>query len=543
MALFATTVFTALLLSAASAYKACRTPSTTFENGPVVTSPLPHEYLKLEDIPANFTWADVDGVNYLTATRNQHVPQYCGGCWAFGTMSALSDRISVMRKNAYPQINLAPQVLINCHGGGTCDGGNAGGAYEYVHRNGIPDETCQNYEAVNGKCKPLGVCETCSPGTGCSAVEKHFSYGVKEFGVVRGADKIKAEIFARGPVSCGIDATSKLEQYTGGIFSEFKLIVMLNHELSIVGWGVEDGVEYWHVRNSWGTYWGENGFARIMMHKDNLGIESDCSWAVPTLPTDGGHMINGAVAKGTYFDYKNPGVKKSDVPVPTHVVSPLPHTYISPEDLPTSYDPRNMNSRDYTTVNRNQHIPQYCGSCWAHGTTSALADRIKLMRKGKFPEINLSPQVLVDCVTANNTHGCQGGDPTAAYSWILANGVTDDTCSIYTAKNEACTPENICRNCNPFGGGCFAVKEYKTFYISEHGHVAGEQNMMAELVARGPIACTVAVTEQFEQYSSGVFNDTTGATALDHEISVVGYGVTDNGVKYWIGRNSCMHSN
>ena len=51
----------------------------TFENGPVVISPLPHEYLKLEDLPANFTWADRDGVNYLTATRNQHVPQckYC----------------------------------------------------------------------------------------------------------------------------------------------------------------------------------------------------------------------------------------------------------------------------------------------------------------------------------------------------------------------------------------------------------------------------------------------------------------------------------
>ena len=67
----------------------------------------------------------------------------------------------------------------------------------------------------------------------CSAVEKHFTYGVKEFGTVRGADKIKAEIYARGPVSCGIDATSKLEQYTGGIFSEFKLIVMINHELSV----------------------------------------------------------------------------------------------------------------------------------------------------------------------------------------------------------------------------------------------------------------------------------------------------------------------
>ena len=46
------------------------------------------------------------------------------------------------------------------------------------------------------------------------------------------------------------------------------------------------------------------------------------------------------------------------VPIPTHVVSPLPHTYISPKDLPTSYDPRNISGKDFTTVNRNQHIPQ-----------------------------------------------------------------------------------------------------------------------------------------------------------------------------------------
>ena len=52
-----------------------------------------------------------------------------------------------VRGDAVMGIPLTPQVLINCEGGGDCDGGNAGGVYEYIHSNGIPDETCQNYEA------------------------------------------------------------------------------------------------------------------------------------------------------------------------------------------------------------------------------------------------------------------------------------------------------------------------------------------------------------------------------------------------------------
>jgi cathepsin X len=43
-------------------------------------------------------------------------------------------------------------------------GGNPYGAYEYIRINGLPDETCQNYEAVDGVCKPYGICENCEPG-------------------------------------------------------------------------------------------------------------------------------------------------------------------------------------------------------------------------------------------------------------------------------------------------------------------------------------------------------------------------------------------
>ena len=86
---------------------------------------------------------------------NQHIPVYCGSCWAHGAMSSLADRMKIMRKTAWPDINLSIQVILNCGQdiAGTCDGGDPGGAYQYVQdAGGIPDDTCQLYEAVDNAC-------------------------------------------------------------------------------------------------------------------------------------------------------------------------------------------------------------------------------------------------------------------------------------------------------------------------------------------------------------------------------------------------------
>jgi cathepsin X len=134
------------------------------------------EPLQPVDLPDNWQWNAVDGTNYLTNIRNQHIPQYCGSCWAHAATSALSDRIKIARKAAWPDINIAPQNVISCSEVGEgddqdngCHGGEAFNAFEFMAKNEVSDETCSIYRARgrdNGaKCASMIKCMNCSPET------------------------------------------------------------------------------------------------------------------------------------------------------------------------------------------------------------------------------------------------------------------------------------------------------------------------------------------------------------------------------------------
>ena len=88
-------------------------------------SPLPHTYIGLEELPESFNWGSVDGKSYLTKSLNQHIPQYCGSCWAHGALSSLGDRIKIARKAQGDDINLSIQFILNCgtEMAGSCHGG------------------------------------------------------------------------------------------------------------------------------------------------------------------------------------------------------------------------------------------------------------------------------------------------------------------------------------------------------------------------------------------------------------------------------------
>ena len=270
------------------------------------TTTRPQDLLSAVALPDEFTWGNKDGVNYLTMSRNQHIPQYCGSCWAHGAVSALGDRIKIARNAKGIDINLSVQHILNCGNIGSCHGGSVVGPYQWMKKlsergSGISYETSNPYMACSSEsnegfcgasdwsCNDMNVARTCSTftenGGKCAPIKSFPNATISEYGSVRGADNMAKEIYARGPISCGIDAAPILK-YTGGISSLRGREVV--HVVSVVGWGKDagSGKQYWIVRNSWGEYWGEMGYIRVEKGNNALHLEDQCAWAVPLAFTE-----------------------------------------------------------------------------------------------------------------------------------------------------------------------------------------------------------------------------------------------------------------
>lgn len=251
-----------------------------------------HDQLfEVAEYPDDFTWCNKDGVSYCTMSRNQHIPQYCGSCWAHGALSALADRVKIARGGKGIDINPSVQHILNCGDAGSCHGGFAGGVYQWIKKHGgVATETSQPYLAcsseskegfcphVDTSCSALNTARTCGSfdheGGSCTGLEHYPNITVADFGSISGSPAMMKEIYARGPIACGI-AADPLLNFEGGIVT--KLDEGVDHVVSVVGWGTDSKVgKYWIVRNSWGEYWGEYGYVRVKFGA--LGL-TDCDWA------------------------------------------------------------------------------------------------------------------------------------------------------------------------------------------------------------------------------------------------------------------------
>ena len=163
-----------------------RPPVHTDDTDDVIipSRPRPFEYIDPKEIPLEFSWGNVtvvheqtndrqrttSTISLLTASLNQHLPHWCGSCWAHAAISSLNDRIKIARfflqnqqsvrsnnndsasKDHKDDILLSIQFVLNCASqvAGTCNGGHAAGVYQFIHQQGfIPYDTCQPYLACS----------------------------------------------------------------------------------------------------------------------------------------------------------------------------------------------------------------------------------------------------------------------------------------------------------------------------------------------------------------------------------------------------------
>jgi len=194
--------------------------------------------------PLSIDWRQKGAV---TSVKDQG---QCGSCWTFSATGAVEGAWAISTGEL---VDLSEQELVDCatgisYGSHGCNGGQMEGAFKYVIEHGQCELSAYSYTAKDGTCKK---CTAVAHITSCSDVKPNDQISLK--GAV-----------AQQPVAIAIEADTRyFQSYSGGVLTSSSCGTNLDHGVLIVGYGTENGQDYWLVKNSWGTSWGEKGYVKI----------------------------------------------------------------------------------------------------------------------------------------------------------------------------------------------------------------------------------------------------------------------------------------
>lgn len=186
---------------------------------------------------------------------------HCGSCWAFSTTGAIEGAWNI---SGHPLVSLSEQQLVDCsfrYGDLGCRGGLPDNGFHYVMDMELCSEEDYGYTGERGSCA-TDACESVVTLSGCVDMASGDQVGLRE-------------AVAQQPVSIAIQADQFVFQhYTSGVITDEACGTELDHAVLVVGYGTEDGLDYWLVKNSWGTSWGDNGYVKILRtdSEDDVGI-------------------------------------------------------------------------------------------------------------------------------------------------------------------------------------------------------------------------------------------------------------------------------